>query len=173
MPGILPPVQSIAPPALPPAQPRSYDLSKPQGLISPGNLDPWHRRKLNNGNGSYSTTLSFSVGTDKGETLIPQVVAGKLLTKREAIAHFNKTGQHLGVFASPEAADAYAQALHNAQAQFVAAQATGNSTRTTGALPPAIPGSDAVQPEKPYVPAPKLPRGPIPKAMLDQMRAKP
>ena len=171
MPGVLQP-QVPAPVQQPALPPTAYDLSKPQGMIEPGNLDPWHRRKLNNGNGTYSTTLSFSIGTDKGETLIPQVVAGKLLTKREAIAHFNKTGQHLGVFASPDAADAYAQALHNAQATFVANQTAGNSTRTNGALPPPVPTAGAFQDEKSYVPAPRLPAGPIPKRMLDQMRAK-
>jgi hypothetical protein len=132
-------------------------------MVAPGNLDPWHRRKLENGNGSYSTTLSFSIGTEKGETLIPQVVQGKLLTKREAIAHFNKTGQNLGVFASPEAADAYAQALHEAQAAFVK---SGGK-----AAPPTVTG--AFQAEKSFVPSQKLPAGPIPKAMLDQMRATP
>lgn len=162
MPGAL--LQQVAPPAALP-QPAGYDLTKPGGMVEPGNLDPWHRRVLKNGNGTYSTTLSFSVGTDKGETLIPQVVNGQLLTKREAIAHFNKTGQHLGVFASPEAADAYAQALHNAQAQYI------NSGQKTAF--PTIPSKGAFQDEMPYKPAPKLPAGPIPKKTLDTMRAKP
>ena len=154
----LPPPQA---PALPPAQ-QGYDLARPAGMVAPGNLDPWHRRKLENGNGSYSTTLSFSIGTEKGETLIPQVVQGKLLTKREAIAHFNHTGQNLGVFATPEAADAYAQALHNAQAAFIQSGGKAAPALTAGAF----------QEEKPFEPSQKLPYGPIPKAMLDKMRAK-
>lgn len=164
MPGALPLPQAAPATALPPVQQQGYDLTKPSGMVVPGNLDPWHRKRLENGNGTYSTTLSFGIGTDKGETVIPQVVAGKLLTKRQAIAHFNKTGQNLGSFATPEAADAYAQALHNAQAAYINGGMKGT--------PPTVP-LGALQTEKPYVAAPKLPAGPIPKAMLDQMRAKP
>jgi hypothetical protein len=146
-------------------QPDTNTLANPKGMVAPGNLDPWHRRVLDNGNGSFSTTLSFSIGTDKGETLIPQVVQGKLLTRREAIAHYMKTGQHLGIFASPEDADAYAQALHNAQGELMT---TG---QTRYALPPAR-YRGAFQPEKPYVPNQRPPARPLSAKELQDIRSK-
>lgn len=92
-------------------------LDSAVGLRTPGNLDPYNRKVLKNADGSVSTTSSMSIGTDQGETLIPTVVDGVRLPKQDAIKHFNKTGEHLGVFDTPEHADAYAQSLHNEQAR--------------------------------------------------------
>jgi hypothetical protein len=39
-----------------------------------------------------------------------------ILEPKEAMEHAQKTGQRLGVFSSREAADAYAEKLHNDQA---------------------------------------------------------
>jgi hypothetical protein len=50
--------------------------------IKRGNLDPWNRAVLKNPDGSVSTTSSFSIGTDNGETLIPSVVNGVRLSKQ-------------------------------------------------------------------------------------------
>jgi hypothetical protein len=96
--------------------PGTFDTTKAAGLKIPGNTDPWNRPALQNPDGSYSTTSSISIGTDKGETLIPTVVDGKRLSNDDAIARFQKTGQHLGIFDTVAHADAYATALHNAQA---------------------------------------------------------
>lgn len=95
----------------------SAALEKPAGLRTPGNLDPWNRKVLKNGDGSVSTTSSMSIGTDQGETLIPTVVDGVRLSKEDAIKHFRDTGEHLGVFDTPEHADTFAEALHNEQAR--------------------------------------------------------
>lgn len=95
----------------------SFTFGTPQGLSTPGNLDPWNRKVLHNSDGSVSTTSSMSIGTKDGEVLIPTVVDGKRLSKDEAITHFRKTGEHLGVFDTPEHADVYAEALHNEQAR--------------------------------------------------------
>lgn len=94
----------------------NFDTTNAPGMVTPGNLDPWNRPVLHNADGSYSTTSSMSIGTDKGEVLIPTVIDGKRLSKQEAIAHFNSTGENLGTFKTPEDADKYATALHNAQA---------------------------------------------------------
>ncbi len=58
----------------------------------------------------------MNFGTDKGEVLVPSVVEGQFMTGPEAEARYRQTGQHLGIFDTPEAADAYAEILHNSQA---------------------------------------------------------
>ncbi len=97
------------------------DVPKP---TVPGNIDLSKRKVLKNPDGSISTESSISIGTDKGEVLIPTVVDGKRLSKADAIAHYKATGQHLGIFASADDADAYAEALHRKQgANYIEAQA--------------------------------------------------
>lgn len=110
----------------------AYLLDSPPGLKRKGNLDPYDRKVLRNADGSVSTTRSFSIGTDEGEVLIPQVVDGKLLSKDQAIARYRQSGENLGVFDSPEHADAYAQALHNDQAEKL----FGPRGSTTMSTPP-------------------------------------
>jgi hypothetical protein len=60
---------------------------------------------------------SISIGTDQGEVLIPTVVGNRVVSNKEAVAHYKRTGEHLGIFRTPEDADAYAQSLHEQQAQ--------------------------------------------------------
>jgi hypothetical protein len=85
------------------------------GLITPGNIDINNRQVLRNPDGSISTERSFSIGTDQGEVLIPQVVNGRLLSEDQAITHYERTGQHLGIFRTARDADRYAESLHNRQ----------------------------------------------------------
>lgn len=115
MPGLL---ESVSAPA--PATEPLFVVGKPRGLKAPGNLDLLARPSVKNKDGSISTVRSMSFEDEDGnEVLIPQVSAdGRIMGQDEAIAHYMQTGEHLGIFSSPQDADRYAQALHEQQAQY-------------------------------------------------------
>jgi hypothetical protein len=56
---------------------------------------------------------------DGTQLLLPSVAAdgSRILTPKETLEQYQRTGQHLGVFAGPQSSDAYAQSLHEEQAQ--------------------------------------------------------
>lgn len=89
--------------------------AQPQGLKVAGNISLGDRPILHNPDGSISSERSFSIGTDQGEVLIPRIFDGKDHTEQEAIEHYRKTGEHMGIFDTPANADAYAEAVHNRQ----------------------------------------------------------
>ncbi len=91
-----------------------------QGMYTPGNIDLNNRpRVFNPETGRHSTVWSMGIGLDNGkEALIPRVSdEGKILSKLEAIEQFKKSRKHLGIFHSKEAANNYAEQLHQQQAQ--------------------------------------------------------
>ena len=101
----------------------------PKGLKEPGNVDLNNRPVIKNSDGSNSTEFSISFGNDKGEVLIPTVVNGKFLSVdgkkpvpgsteetdmfNRARQHYEASGEHMGVFDTPDNATAYADAVHN------------------------------------------------------------
>lgn len=93
----------------------------PNGLLKPGNLDLNARPIVANpdaGPGGYSTVRSISITDDQGRAwLLPTVIGGKLVSNEDAIAHWRQTGENLGYFDTEDNANAYAQALHEAQAK--------------------------------------------------------
>ncbi|HHN8344414.1 TPA: hypothetical protein ACRRXP_001060 [Morganella morganii] len=89
----------------------------PDGMTDQGNIDVHNRPVVKNQDGSISTVRSMSVNFDGKEVLIPTVSDdGRIMSDDEAINTYLKTGRHLGMFSTPEAATAYAESLHNQQA---------------------------------------------------------
>lgn len=90
-----------------------------KGMVEQGNINLLDRPIVKNKDGSISTVRTISIGTDQGEVLIPTISDdGRLLSDDEAIALFEETGNHLGVFDNPDDATAYAESLHNQQDSF-------------------------------------------------------
>lgn len=87
-----------------------------KGLITPGNIDLLNRPQVANPDGTVSTVRSITIEQDGKFYLIPTVIGNKVVSNKEAIDSFNKTGKHLGVFDTEANADKYAQQLHNQQA---------------------------------------------------------
>ena len=110
--------------------PRSPSATLPSGMVTPGTIDLNRRPVVNNADGSHSSEFSVSFRDDKGrEILVPTVVNGKFLTpdgkkppegsaeeqamKQRAWQHYLRTGEHMGMFATYQQADAYADTAHN------------------------------------------------------------
>lgn len=89
---------------------------RPVGQVERGNIDLSSRKVAINGDGTISTVLSRSFNFDGKEVLLPLVNdAGKVVSDKEAIAEYKRTGKHLGIFESPEAATRYAEKLHSSK----------------------------------------------------------
>lgn len=86
------------------------------GLVEPGNIDLKHRPVVRNRDGSISTVRSITIEDNGRQILIPTVVGRRVVSNPEAIAHWRRTGRHLGVFDNAAAAELYAKQLHENQA---------------------------------------------------------
>jgi len=89
------------------------------GMTTPGTVNLREQPKVQNPDGTISTVDSVGVNLEGEELLLPTVTPdGRHFTGTEdevvqqAIAEYQKTGRHLGIFSSPEGASAYAQQLH-------------------------------------------------------------
>lgn len=98
----------------------TFRLDQSPGLLVPGTIDLTARPVVTNADGSISTVRSMSIGTDEGEVLIPTVSedGSRVLSDDEAIEQYRQTGQHLGIFSTPDEATSFADRLHRQQEWF-------------------------------------------------------
>lgn len=95
-----------------------------KGMIESGNIDLYNRPQVRTEDGSIETVKSMTFEPSEGkysgkQILIPTISQdGRKLTFDEAIEYFYKTGQHLGVFETPDDATEYAILLHEDQEKY-------------------------------------------------------
>jgi hypothetical protein len=87
-------------------------VRKPEGMREEGNINLAERQRRRNPDGTFSTLRSMSVGYPQGEVLMPTVAPnGWYMSPDQAMNQYQNTGQHLGIFGSPDQANIYAQML--------------------------------------------------------------
>lgn len=85
-------------------------------IISPANIDLTKRPKVKNPDGSYSTVRTMTITDNSGKGInIPTVIGNQVVTPQEAIEHFKKTKEHLGIYKTEKDAIEAAQKLHEDQ----------------------------------------------------------
>lgn len=92
------------------------------GVVSPGNIDLFHRPVVMLPDGNRATVLSANFTNDDGTSvLVPRVAPdGAILSNQQALDRYHQTGENLGVFKNDAAAETYANALHDQQAVLYA-----------------------------------------------------
>ena len=81
-----------------------------------GNINLNDRKVVLNKDGTFSTEESITISEGDVDVLIPTIVNGKKLSDKQAIAHYEKTGEYLKK-GSPEEVEKYAEELHKRQEQ--------------------------------------------------------
>ena len=97
------------------------------GQYGVGNIDLYNRPQYRNADGSISTVDSTSFNIQGKEVLLPSVWMkdGKAYRSSdgdEILQHFYDTGEFLGVFDTVDAANSYAEKLHDAQDYYYTMQ---------------------------------------------------
>lgn len=96
-----------------------------QGMVTPGTVDLTTRPTVPMPDGSIATVRSMSFNDGEGrEVLIPTISDdGRLLSDDDAVALYRQSGRHLGIFATPDDATAYAKQLSQQQGRDYGAKA--------------------------------------------------
>lgn len=95
---------------------------QPSSMMEQGNIDLSNRPVVQNADGSISTVKTISIEEDGAEVLIPTISDdGKELSEDDAVSLYRKTGRHFGKFSTVDAANRYAEQLHNQQAEMYGA----------------------------------------------------
>lgn len=134
-----------ATPILPPS------TTSRKGQIEAGNIDLQHRPIVHNVDGSISTVYSTVRGFDEDgrekQIVIPRVSDdGRILSENEAAQEYLRTHKHLGKFDNAEDASAFAEALHQQQAQRYGSQVPPPAAPSKAAIPPPASASTTPQP---------------------------
>ncbi len=85
------------------------------GMLEGGNMPLAGRPLVPMPGGGFGTVHSMSFGEDNRERLIPTIQQGRLMSPDEAMDYYQSSGQHLGAFATPQAAENYSRILSQAQ----------------------------------------------------------
>ena len=123
------------------------------GLMVEGNIDLSNRPIVDNPDGSYGTEYSGSFNDGMHEVLLPTIFDGKHHTMDEAIKRYEKTGEHMGKFATGDInnIDAYAEKLHSRKIYVDGQEYHGKGSKrptvTMGAGKPTSPAKP-VEPKK-------------------------
>lgn len=89
------------------------------GQYGLGNIDLYARPQVKNPDGSISTVRSMSFNDGLKEVVIPTVSDdGRIMTDKQAIDNYYKTGKYLGKFDTVDEATKYAEQLHNEQDRY-------------------------------------------------------
>lgn len=122
------------------------------GMVEPGNIDLANRPVVHNADGSISTVRSIGANVGGKEVLLPTVSHdGAVLSNDDAIRLYQMSGKHLGIFDTPENSDAYAQSLHDDQAQMYEGRANGGRAAFADG------GAPSFDPSQPFEPVGSAP----------------
>ena len=111
----------------PTSQRQKERYNQENGQYGVGNIDLYNRPQYRNADGSISTVDSTSFNIQGKEVLLPSVWMkdGKAYRSSdgdEILQHFYDTGEFLGVFDTVDAANSYAEKLHDAQDYYYTTQ---------------------------------------------------
>lgn len=111
----------------PTSQRQKERYNQETGQYGVGNIDLYNRPQYRNADGSISTVDSTSFNIQGKEVLLPSVWMkdGKAYRSSdgdEILQHFYDTGEFLGVFDTVDAANSYAEKLHDAQDYYYTTQ---------------------------------------------------
>ncbi len=103
------------------------------GILEVGNVNLIDRPGLPTPDNGYGNVFTGTFGIEDGKTvLLPTIVDGIKLSPKEAFQHFKKTGEHMGIFESASAANAFDKKLHEDMGWLGSKNKWGDETEGQG-----------------------------------------